>query len=313
MTVDIPKLKSNLLWSATPTPLTEDMEIDAGSVQRLVEHHIKLGITGLFLLGTCGEGPWMPDRLRWELVRQTASYNDGRLMIAVQVTDNSAPRILENMEMATEAGADIAVIAPPFFAHRPTPAKLEKLYLDAIDQSPLPVGIYDQGEGGATFIPKEVVENIITHKKVIIVKDSSLDEDRRDAWLAVRGRRQDLRLLNGYEWDCVSYLQTGYDGLLLGGGIFNGYIARQIMEAVAAGNIDQARQLQDRMKEMMWAVYGGKDITCWISGLKHLLVEMEIFSTTNRFLQYPLTDECRRNIAHALQEYRDILFPWEGD
>ena len=313
MTIDLPELEANPLWSATPTPLTEDMQIDVESVQRLVEHHIKLGITGLFLLGTCGEGPWMPNRLRREMVEQVVDCNDGRLVIAVQVTDNSAPRILENMEMAAEAGGDVAIIAPPFSAHRPTPAKLEKLYLDAIERSPLPVGIYDQGEGGATFIPKEAMENIITHEKVVIVKDSSLDEDRRDTWLAMRGRRQNLRLLNGYEFDCVSYLQAGYDGLLLGGGIFNGCIARQIMEAVAAGSIEQAHQLQERMNEMMWATYGGKEITCWMSGLKHLLVRMEIFSTANRFLQYPLTDECRRDIDHALQEYSGILFPWEGD
>ncbi|MCK4323811.1 MAG: dihydrodipicolinate synthase family protein [Armatimonadetes bacterium] len=313
MTVDIPDLERNPLWSATPTPLTEQMEIDVGSVHRLVEHHIKLGITGLFLLGTCGEGPWMPDRLRWELVRQTASYNDGRLTIAAQVTDNSTARIVQNIEMATEAGADIAVIAPPYLPHLPTPATLEKLYLQAIEQSPLPVGIYERGERAATVVPRATMESIIAHEKVIIVKDSSLDEGRRDAWLAVRRRRQNLRLLSGYEFDCVSYLQAGYDGLLLGGGIFNGYTARQLMEAVAAGDFAQARQLQDRMNEMMWAVYGGKDLTCWMSGIKHLLVKMGIFSTANRFLDYPLTDECRRNIAHALQQYRDILFPWEGN
>ncbi len=313
MTVDIPELEPNPLWSATPTPLTEDMEIDVESAHRLVDHHIKLGVSGLFLLGTCGEGPWMPDRLRRKFVREVTDYSNGRLTIAAQVTDNSTARIVQNIEMATEAGADIAVIAPPDLPHLPTPATLEKLYLEAIEQSPLPVGIYERGERAATIVPKATMENIIAHEKVIIVKDSSLDEGRRDAWLAVRRRRQNLRLLSGYEFDCVSYLQAGYNGLLLGGGIFNGYIARQIMEAVAAGDIDQARQLQDRMNEMMWAVYGGKDLTCWLHGLKHLLVKMGIFETENLFLDYPLTDECRRDIEHVLAEEHDILFPWEGD
>ncbi len=313
MTVDIPKLESKPLWSATPTPLTEDMEIDGRAVQRLVEHHIKLGITGLFLLGTCGEGPWMPDRLRWELVKQVVDYNDGRLMIAVQVTDNSAARILENIEIVAEEGGDLAVVAAPYFVLGSSPARIEKLYQEVVEESPLPIGIYDRGEHAPTPVPLEVLDKIVTDEKVIVVKDSSTDAARQAKYLAVRQTRDNLRLLNGNEWDCVSYLQAGYDGLLLGGGIFNGYIARQIMEAVAAGNLDQAHQLQDRMKEMMWAVYGGKDITCWMSGLKHLLVKMEIFSTTNRFLDYPLTDECRRDIDRALQQYRDILFPGEGN
>ena len=90
-------------------------------------------------------------------------------------------------------------------------------------------------------------------------------------------------------------------------------MARQIMETVAADDIDQAHQLQDRMNEMMWAVYGGKNLACWLRGLKHSLVKMGIFNTENLFLDYPLTDECRRDIVRVVAEERDILFPWEGD
>ncbi len=38
----------------------------------------------------------------------------GRLKLATQVSDTSPARILDNMKMAKEEGADIAVIAPPF-------------------------------------------------------------------------------------------------------------------------------------------------------------------------------------------------------
>ncbi len=188
------------------------------------------------------------------------------------------------------------------------PAKIEKLYLEAIEQSPLPVGIYERGKFAPTVVPIATMQNIIAHEKVIMVKDSSMDECRRDACLAVRRRRQNMVLLNGYEFDCVSYLQAGYDGLLLGGSIFNGYLARQIMEAVAAGDIAQAQQFQDRMNGMMWSAYGGKELTCWLRGLKHLLVKMGIFKTDNLFLDYPLTDECRWDIKRMLTEDRDRGF-----
>jgi len=266
VTVELPELESNPLWSATPTPLDQNMEIDVESAHRLVDHHIKLGIGGLFLLGTCGEGPWMPNDLRRKFVSEVTNYSNGRLTIAVQVTDNSAARILENIEMVREEGGDIAVVAAPYFVHRPNPAKIEKLYREVVEQSPLPIGIYDLGQYAPTLVPLEVLEKIVADEKVVVVKDSSTDATRQASYLAVRESHEDLRLLSGLEWDCISYLQAGYDGLLLGGGIFNGYIARQIMEAVAASDIDQARQLQDRMNEMMWAVYGGKDLACWLRG-----------------------------------------------
>ena len=44
------------VWSAMSTPLTEDYAVDADALERLVEHQIRLGIRGLFLAGTAGEG-----------------------------------------------------------------------------------------------------------------------------------------------------------------------------------------------------------------------------------------------------------------
>jgi len=34
-----------------------DREVDRESLGRMVEHHVRLGVDGLFLAGTCGEGP----------------------------------------------------------------------------------------------------------------------------------------------------------------------------------------------------------------------------------------------------------------
>ena len=62
------------------------------------------------------------------------------------------------------------------------------------------------------------------------------------------------------------------------------------------------------MNRLMWDVYGGRAITCWLSGLKHLLVEMGIFRTRNGFLGYPLTQECQARIAAALEREHTALY-----
>ncbi len=312
MTIEIPTLEPNPVWSATPTPFTEDMEIDRQSVRRLVTHHVGLGVTGLLVAGTTGEGPWMTNRLRRDLVRAVADYAENRLVVAVQVTDNSAARILDNIEIAKQDGADIAVISAPFFTLPATADRLLDLYATVIRNSPLPVGIYDLGRNASTFVPSEVIAAVCREEKVILLKDSSNDPSRRDLALSVRRERPDLRLLNGYEFDCVGYLQAGYDGLLLGGGIFNGYIARQLMRAVFAGEIERANKLQERMNTMMWDTYGGKELACWLRGEKYLMVKMGVFNTDNLFLDYSLTAECQRNIDRLIEENQDVLFPQEA-
>ncbi len=300
------------VWSATPTPFTDSMKVDKVAVRRMVEHHVKLGITGLFLLGTCGEGAWMTDVQRRELVETVAERSEGRLRLAVQVTDNSAARILDNMAMARKAGADIAVIAPPYFLMNPKSERIRDLYVEAIRNCPLPVGIYDRGNFGPVAVPDAVIKTLYMEENVVLVKDSSTVPARRDIALAARKKRPGLLLLNGWEFNCVPYLQAGYDGLLLGGGIFNGYLAGEIMNAVAEGDITRANKLQARMNRIMWDVYGGKQISCWLSGEKKLLVEMGVFRTWRSYLEYPLTKGCEKAIARVLGRDSDILFPWRA-
>jgi len=297
------------VWSATPTPFTPEWDVDVDAVQRLVNHHLRLGVKGLFLCGTCGEGPWMPERSRRKMVETVAGFAKGKLHIAVQVTDNSAARIIDNMQAAREDGADVAVIAPPFFLLNANAQTLTEMYREAIRACPLPVGIYDRGTFGAVVVPNDALAKIYAEKNVKLVKDSSTDPGRRDIALAARKKRPELLLLNGNEFDCVSYLQAGYDGLLLGGGIFNGFLAGQIMAAMAAGKIKLAGRLQQRMNRLMFDVYGGKQIKCWLSGQKKLLVEMGLFGTWLNYLNYPLTKGCERAIAKVMEREKDVLFP----
>lgn len=297
------------LWSATPTPFTDSMKVDAPAVERLVRHHLNIGVDGLLLAGTCGEGPWMPLRERRRLVRIARAAAEGSLLLAAQVSDNSVERILENAEWANEDGADIAVIAPPQFMLNASPRAVADLYLEAIRRMPMPVCIYDRPGAGALGIQDGFLKDVYWEKNVVMIKDSSCDPARNAMALEVRRERQDLRLFSGDEFDCVGYLINGYDGLLIGGAVFNGLLARRIMDAVAAGDPGKARELQERMNRLMYAVYGGKEIACWLSGLKKLLVEMGIFGTWKNFPDYPLTGECETEIREALVNEREILQP----
>ncbi len=251
----------------------------------------------------------MPDSDRRELTRVVAGAARGRLLIAVQVTDNSAARIMVNMRAAAEDGADIAVIAPPYFMVNATAKNITAQYLQAVRGSPLPVGIYDRGHHSAVVVPEAALRKICAEPKVVLIKDSSKDRQRLQTALEMRRVRPDLRLLNGYEFDCVEYLRSGYDGLLLGGGVFNGYLAGMIIDSVHAGRLREAEGLQKRMNRLMRDVYGGEKNACWLSGLKFLLVEMGIFRTTVNHPGFPLTPACCRAIAGAMEREKDVLLP----
>jgi 4-hydroxy-tetrahydrodipicolinate synthase len=305
------------IWSATPTPFTALGRIDVTSLKRTIDHHVALKVSGVMVAGTCGEGPWMRESDREVLVRSAVEAANGRLTIAFQVTDNSSTRVLENIEKAAEWGADLAVVAAPLFMLNATIPRLVRHYLDIAARSPLPLCLYDRGKASPYVVPKEAIEETVSDPKYILVKDSSQLPERMASYLKARASRPGLSLFSGSEFDCVDYIEGGYDGLLLGGGVFNAMLARKIAEAVKRGDCPGAQVLQARMNDLMYRVYGGSKIECWMTGLKDLLVEMGLFSTNVSLLEYPMTEICRSQIRAAVSGadglgFRDDLIPKGG-
>lgn len=302
------KLKKDTVWSATPTPFTSKMTVNVDDVERMIDHHIRLGVDGVMLAGTCGEGPWMlPGELQ-RLVKAAIEVSSDRLKIAVQVSDNSADRIVENAEKAAAMGAQYAVIAPPYFLLNNTPSNILTLYQQAIRRSPLPVVIYDIG-GRQVNVPLEILEDIYSETNVVMVKDSSGSKERRQIALKVREKRSELTLLTGDEFNSVEHLKEGYNGMMLGGAILSGAMSRKISEAAISNDWDTAGQWQKRINRMLYKVYGGQNVECWLAGLKHTLVRLGIFSSSNHYLNFPLTPECENDIEEIIEKEREWLMP----
>ncbi len=245
------------------------------------------------------QGPWLPDAERETLVRAAVAASKGRLRIAMQVTDNSAGRTLANIGKAKEWGVELAVVAQPFFFLNATADRQLAFYREIARKSPLPVGFYDRGKASPYMMPESHLAELMAEPNIVMVKDSSQNVAHREVFLAAKKQRPGLVLLDGDEFETIPYLQAGYDGLLLGGGIFNAGQAHRIIRAVRTGNLAEAQHWQVRMNELMYRVYGRK-IECWMAGLKELLVQMGLFSTGTQLLDYPLTDECRRQITEAV-------------
>ncbi len=161
--------------------------------------------------------------------------------------------------------------------------------------------MYDRGKAASYPLNDEMLAELLTEPNLVMVKDSSQFTPERAALIAeIRKQKPDFRIFWGDEFTCVAPIEGGYDGLLLGGAIFNAKLAISLMQKVRTGHLDEAKALQARMNDLMYRVYGGPKIECWLTGLKYLLVEMGIFSTTQNYLNYPLTEECRAAIGEMI-------------
>jgi 4-hydroxy-tetrahydrodipicolinate synthase len=307
MTPSFSNPMSGSVWSATPTPFLDSGALDEASLERLVAQHARLGVSGLFLAGTCGEGPFMPNGQRAELVRKLRRLAGAAFHLSVQVSDTSPARVRENIQQAVEAGADSVVIAAPWLVRFVNRDFARRYFLESLESpAAVPVGIYVIPQPPETGIDLALWREVIAHPRVAYVKDSSGSAEYRQAFLEAKTARPELVLRTGCEFDVLSAMREGYSGCLLGTAIFNaGMIARAIA-ALAAGDAAGAQNWQDRSNGLLYDLFR-PDISVWMAGLKYALCAAGIFSTQFSHMAYPLGDDDRRRIDAALERERQYI------
>jgi 4-hydroxy-tetrahydrodipicolinate synthase len=300
------KPREKTVWSATPTPFLADGQIDHASLERVAAQHLRLGVTGLFLAGTCGEGPFMRNDQRIELIRAMKRLAGGRLHLAVQVSDTSAMRVKDNILGAQDAGADSVVIAAPWLARFAEKRFCRRYFAEPLEAARAPVGIYVIKQPAGSALDLALWTEIIRHPKVSYVKDSSAAPEYMKAFVAVKAKRPALQLETGDEFQGVTYAAGGYDGCLLGTGILIGGLIRRALDSLAAGDRAAADAWQKRSNEFLWDLFA-RDISLWMGGLKYALRHVGIFSTEFMHLEYPITDADRRRIDAAIEREREFI------
>lgn len=268
----------------------------------MIDHHHSLEVDGLFLAGTCGEGPWMTVRQTKDLVRSAIEANRGRMKIGVQVTENSPDRTLEKIDVLGLEDCDYLVIAQPSMFMNGTPSRVISYYMDILNRVSKPVCFYNRGSRPDFPLEPSVLSEIYAHPAVQLIKDSASNAEHRAVALQARKERPELKILNGNEFLCQLYLEEGYDGLMTGGAIVSGGLLRQMIKAFQQGNKTEADRIDDYTQRLLKAIYGGEQFPCWLTGLKYCLVRMGIFSSQASFLGYPLSEECRKDIDRLVTE-----------
>jgi len=220
------------------TPLAAADELDVAGLERLVSRLLAGGVHGLFLLGTCGEGPSLSSRLQRELVDRVCRQVEGRVPVLVGVTDSSPVQSTALARHAGEAGADAIVIAPPFY-FPVEQADLLAYMEQQVAQSPLPVMLYNMpGLTKVSFEP-DTVRRLLDRPRVIGLKDSSGDLDYfRQVRELTRGRA-DWTMLMGPEHLLAEAIELGGDGGVSGGANVMPQLYVQLYEAASAGFVDE--------------------------------------------------------------------------
>ena len=198
------------------TPLVDRDEIDQPGTERLIEHVLAGGVSGVFILGTTGEAPSLSYRLRREFVSLVCRLVAGRVPILVGITDTSFIESISLAEHAALAGANALVLSTPYYF----PAGQTELiqYVRRITKRlPLPLMLYNMPSLTKVWFEIDSLRQLTDQAEIVGVKDSSGDLEYYRQLVGLKQLRSDWLTFIGPEHLLVESLNMGGNGGVAGG------------------------------------------------------------------------------------------------
>ncbi|MCX6593658.1 MAG: dihydrodipicolinate synthase family protein [Acidobacteria bacterium] len=279
------------------TPLASPGTLDLAGLERVAERATAAGATGLFVLGTTGEAPSLPVRLKRELIQRTVAIAAGRVPVLVGLLEACVEDSLELADFAAAQGATGLVLTPPFYFPM-TQAQLIGYAERLIPRLPLPVYLYNIPVFTKVLLEPETIAHLCQLPQVCGAKDSGGDLER---FARTRKLVPHLPLLWGPEERLLDAMDLGADGGVTGGANLFPELYVGLYEALRTGDRPRAEALnavvQQVSEQIYSATYGGP---AFLLGMKCAL---ELLGLASGLPAEPLTTvdpETRARIQAAL-------------
>lgn len=266
------------------TPLRARDELDGPGLERLVEHILAGGVSGLFILGTTGEGPSLSYRLRKELIERTCRQVKGRVPVLVAITDTAFVESVNIARWSADAGADAVVLAPPYYLPEGQPELQE--YLDhLVPELPLPLFLYNMPALTKVTFELETVRRAMDNPRIIGLKDSSGNMIYFHRAVGLLKHRPDWTLLVGPEEMLADAVFAGGHGGVNGGANFHPRLYVELFRAAQAGDTARVRELHAQVMHISDNLYRiGRHSSAIIKGIKCAL---SLLSVCDDFMAEP--------------------------
>jgi dihydrodipicolinate synthase/N-acetylneuraminate lyase len=235
------------------TPLLDRDTIDVDGTRRLIDHVIRGGVSGIFILGTTGEAPSLSYRLRREFIELACQSAAGRVPVLAGVTDTSFVETVALAEFAKQAGVTTVVLSTPYYF----PAgqtELARYIGQLVPELSLPLMLYNMPSLTKVWFEIDTLKKLAQHQQIVGVKDSSGDIKYFKQLITLKQLRPDWSILIGPEHLTAEAVRLGGDGGVNGGANIYPELFSDVFQAADAGDEKKLAVLQQRVEKLQ-AIY----------------------------------------------------------
>ena len=241
---------------ALASPMTKGGAVDGAGIGRLVEHVISGGVHGVLALGSTGETASLDERARREVLDAVVTASAGRVPVLCGIAQSQLSTAIAEVAAAARAGADAALVAPPFYY--PTDATgVLAFYREVAAGAEIPILVYNIPQFTKVVVDPTTLATLAREGAVQGIKDSSRDFEYFEGVCVATRDVPGFRIFTGSDTMLVASLAAGGAGTICGAGnVAPAWVVR-IYEEFQRGDLEAARQSQDRLYTLVTVLRNG--------------------------------------------------------
>ena len=170
--MDMTNEKYKGIFTALVTPMHENGEIDGNALERLVEHQIALGVNGLYVGGSTGEGLMLTVEERQSILETVVKRNAGRVSVIAHIGQISTQESIRLARHAEALGVDAISAVAPFY-YKLSRDDIKRHYLSIMDAVASPMIVYHFPANTGVSLPPDFYGQLAQHSHMLGVKFTS--------------------------------------------------------------------------------------------------------------------------------------------
>ena len=230
------------------TPFDDQQEINYEATEQLIEHLIKHGVSGLFILGSNGEFHVMEDEEKISFAKFVIEKANHRLPVYVGTGGNSTASVIRLSKKIEALGADALSLITPYFL-APNEDELINHYKMIAKEVNIPIILYNIPKCTGINLSEHVVSELAKVENILAIKDSSGNMDNMAAYLrAAQGN--DFEVLVGSDSKMLEAFKMGASGAVAGTSNLLTDIDVAVYENFKKGDLEKAAYYQNEIEPL---------------------------------------------------------------
>ena len=280
---------------ALVTPFTEDLSVDFGALQDLVEHCITGGVDYLVVMGTTGESVTLSKAEKQRIADAVVQINAGRLPLVLGVGGNNTAVVEQELKTLDLSDFDAVLSVSPCY-NKPTQEGIYQHFKVLANASPKPIILYNvPSRTGSNILAETTLRLAKDCPNIIAIKEASGDQTQIDHIL--KDKPKDFLVISGDDFTALSTVLAGGAGVIsvLGQGLPKMF--SDMINLGLQGDAKASYQLHQKLLPLMHLIFEEGNP----AGIKTVLEKLNITSTQVRLPLVQASPALKQKIGDFLK------------